>query len=178
MSTQRIAPGGFRELGLVNWIVCRAIARVSGVAEAHLFTTLGRQRGLFRGWLAFASRLMPGGALSRRETELVILRVSHLRDCTYERDHHTRIGARAGLDSAALARVAEGPAAQGWTDRERALIEGTDALVEDGDLDDAVWHRLRGHYAEAELVELCLLVGHYDMLATTIAALRIERDFR
>jgi len=172
----RIAPGRLSELGPLNWMLCRVISRVAGVPDAHLFSTLGRQRGLFRGWLVFASRLMPAGTLSRRETELVILRVAHLRDCSYERQHHERLGRRAGLDAADLARVQEGPAAEGWSARDQALLAGVDSLVRHKTLDDACWDALRAHYDERQLIELCLLVGHYEMLATTIAALRIAPD--
>jgi hypothetical protein len=45
------------------------------------------------------------------------------------------------------------------------------------DLRDETWAALRAVYSIPQVVELCLLVGHYEMLATTIAALRIPRDF-
>jgi len=95
--TPRIAPGGLRELGVVNWLLCGAIARSAGFKRVNLFQTLGRQRNLFRGWLHFTSQMMPFGALSRHDTELVILRVGHLRGCQYELDHHQRLGKRSGV---------------------------------------------------------------------------------
>jgi AhpD family alkylhydroperoxidase len=174
--TARIAPGGLAELGPLNWLLCRAIARGAGTRRAHLFETLGRQRGLFRAWLWFASRLMPGGRLPARTRELVILRVAHLRGCRYELDHHERLGRRAGLDAADLARVAAGPAAAGWSERDRVLLAAVDALVRDRDVDDAAWAALRRDHGEPALVELCLLVGHYDLLAMVIGTLGIERD--
>lgn len=176
MTGARIAPGGFFELGPINWALCRLLSRAAGTPDAQLFSTLGRQRRLFRGWMRFAARMMPGGTLPRRETELVILRVAHLRQCQYELDHHVRIGARLGVNADELARVAAGPDAAGWNDRQRALLAAVDSLIRARDLDDARWAALRAHYGEAELIELCLLVGHYDMLATTIATLRIARD--
>jgi AhpD family alkylhydroperoxidase len=173
----RIAPGGRRELGLVNWAIARVGARVAGTAgPMNLFLTLGRHRPLFRGWLRFAGRLMPGGKLPRRETELVILRVAQLRSCEYELDHHLRLGRRVGLDGDALERVAAGSGAEGWSPRERAILAAVERLDADGDLDDASWAELRRHLDERECIELVLLAGHYEMLATTIAALRIERD--
>jgi AhpD family alkylhydroperoxidase len=119
---------------------------------------------------------MPGGKLPRRDTELVILRVAHLRGCRYEFDHHVRLGRRAGLDDEDLRRVVEGPAADGWTPREAALLAAVDELHEDGDLGDESWDALRGHLDERRLIELVFLVGHYEMLATAIAALRIQPD--
>ena len=176
MSRPRIAPGGLAQLGLVNWALCRVLSRAAGTADAHLFSTLGKHRGLFRGWLRFAGRLMPGGKLPRHDSELVILRVAHLRACAYELDHHVRIGGRCGVGPALVERVLAGPSAAGWSAQHTALLRAVDALVVEKDLDDATWTALAPHYSEAQRIELCLLVGHYEMLATTIAALRIERD--
>ncbi|MET0284272.1 MAG: carboxymuconolactone decarboxylase family protein [Polyangiales bacterium] len=177
MTSARIAPGTRSELGTVNWLFCRTASLVMRVPDVNLFSTLARQRGLFRAWLHFSARMMPGGKLSRYDTELVILRVSKLRACQYERDHHERIGRRAGIDAGKLARVDVGPADPQWSERERALLSGVDRLVEEKDLDDATWSALARHYTPEQLVELCLLVGQYEMLATTIRALRIQRDY-
>lgn len=107
----------------------------------------------------------------------MILRVSTLRACQYERDHHVRIGKRAGIDSVVLARVDAGPEAPGWSAREHALLAAVEQLVRDKDLDDSTWKALSAHYDPEQLVELCLLVGQYEMLATTITALRIPRYY-
>lgn len=177
MPSPRIASGRLGELGLVNWTIWRLLSRAAGTADAHLFSALGKQRRLFRAWLRFSARLMPGGRISRHETELVILRVAHLRQCQYEIDHHLRIGLRVGVDGNLVQRIFAGPAASEWSDRHRALLTAVDALVRDKDLDDTAWEALRLHYSEPQIIELCLLVGQYEMLATTIAALRIPRDF-
>jgi AhpD family alkylhydroperoxidase len=176
MSTPRIAPGGLRETGPLIWAFARAAGRVTGTNPPHVFTTLGRGRGLFWGWLHFAGRLMPGGVLPRRLTELVILRVAHQRGCTYEFDHHVRLGRRAGVTAQDVERIRTGPGADGWTDAERVLLEAADELVGQRDLSDAAWGALRAAYDERSALELVLLVGHYDMLATTLLALRVQPD--
>jgi NAD(P)-dependent dehydrogenase (short-subunit alcohol dehydrogenase family) len=86
----RIAPGTRRELGLVNSAIAKIAARAVGGAPPNIFTTLGRHRGLFRRWLWFAGGLMPGGKLSRQDTELVILRVAHNTSSEYEWAQHER----------------------------------------------------------------------------------------
>ena len=68
----------------------------------NVFTTLARHRRLFRAWLRFASRLMPGGTLPRVDAELVILRVAHRCGSDYEWQHHARIGRAAGLSAEAV----------------------------------------------------------------------------
>lgn len=175
MSTSRVAPGRLRELGPVNWVVVKAMSAASGTENAHIFATLGRSKGLFRGWLHFSSRMMPFGELSRRESEMIIIRVAHLRSCAYELDHHVRLGGRAGLDAAGIDRILHGPEA-GWGDREAVLLRATDELVRDHDISDDTWAALRRHLSERKAIAFVLLVGQYDMLATTIGTLRIERD--
>jgi alkylhydroperoxidase family enzyme len=172
----RVAPGGLHELGLMNWLLSRGASRVQRVRDMHLFSTLGKQRGLFPVWLLFAGKLMPGGSLPRRDTELAILRIAHLRHCEYERDHHVPLGRKSGLSGDDLARIEQGPSAAGWNDLERALLRGVDSLVLRKDIDDATWRALKTHYREPQLIELCMLVGQYEMVATTIRALRIQRD--
>ncbi|WP_051472268.1 carboxymuconolactone decarboxylase family protein [Patulibacter minatonensis] len=172
----RIAPGGRRDVGTAGWAFAHAAGLVAGTGPPNVFLTLGRHRRLFRGWLRFAGRLMPGGLLPRRETELVILRVAHLAGSSYEVAHHERLGRRAGLDPDDLRRVAVGPGVPGWSSRERTLLATVDALHERRDLDDAEWALLRVHLGEREAIELCLLVGHYEMLATVLTTLRVQPD--
>jgi AhpD family alkylhydroperoxidase len=173
----RIAPGTLAELGVINWLVCKIAARVAHVHDVHLFSTLARQRRLFRAWLRFSGQMMPGGKLSRHDTELVILRVATLRNCQYERDHHERLGQRVGIDDRVLAQLVEGPSAAAWSDAHRALLSGVDALVQTQDIPDSIWQALSRDYAPEQLIELCLLVGQYEMLATTITTLRVARDY-
>lgn len=172
----RIPPGGRRELGLPVWAFGHVAGVVTGTTPPNVFLTLGRHRKLFRGWLRFAGRLMPGGLLRRRETELVILRVAHLAGSAYEFEHHVRLGRRAGIGAPEVDAVRTGPDAPTWGPRERTLLATADALHARRDLDDAEWAALREHLDDREAIELLLLVGHYEMLATTLNALRIQPD--
>lgn len=175
MTQPRIAPGNLRQLGPLNWAFCRIAARALGLTDMHIFSTLGRTGGLFRGWLHYSARLMPFGTLSRRDTELVIIRTAHLRRCAYELDHHIRLGRRAGIDGPTAERITAGPDA-GWSPRDAAILHAVDELVADRDITDATWSALTGHLTEKQQVGLVMLVGQYDSLATTIGTLRIERD--
>ncbi len=174
----RVAPGDRRQVGVVNFAIASLLGLAARTAPPHLFLTLGRHRRLFRGWLHFAGTLMPGGRLSRRESEMVILRVAHLRACDYEREHHRRLGARAGLTTLDIDTLASDGAATDprWSARESALLMAAEQLIADRDVDDRQWESLRALLDERELIELVMLVGHYDMLATAITTLRIQPD--
>jgi alkylhydroperoxidase family enzyme len=56
------------------------------------------------------------------------------------------------------------------------MLIATDALVTTRDLDDAAWAALREHLSERETVDFLMLVGQYDMLATTLSVLRLKPD--
>jgi AhpD family alkylhydroperoxidase len=176
MTSPRITPGGRRDVGLFAYGFARVAGLVTRSNPPNLFLTMGRAPKLFRGWLRFAGRLMPGGRLPRRDTELVILRVAHLRGCAYEFEHHVRLGKRAGIGRAEIERVQRGPSAAGWTDRERVLLEAVDELHATQDLSDTTWSALRAQLDEPRLIELVLLVGHYEMLATFLLTLRVQPD--
>ncbi|GAA1733341.1 carboxymuconolactone decarboxylase family protein [Aeromicrobium alkaliterrae] len=173
--TPRIAPGGLRELGLVNHGISTLAGKVVGGPRPNIFTTLGRQRGLFRAWLWYSGRLMPGGKLPRRETELVILHVASTRECAYELNHHRRIGRRVGLTREQVEHAGD-RAWSGWSSRERALLEAAHQFVTTRDIDDAAWATLRDHLDEATAIEFCLLCGQYDSLATTLMTLRVQPE--
>jgi AhpD family alkylhydroperoxidase len=172
----RIDPGGRAEIGVLNAGIVRLLGLATGGQPPHIFTTLARHRKLFRRWLWFAGALMPRGRLPRDETELVILRVAHNTGCEYEWGHHERLGRRAGLSAEEIARVREGAAAPGWSGRRELLLSAADELHVSGEIGDPLWERLRRELDEVRLIELCMLVGHYEMLAMTLKSLRVAPD--
>jgi alkylhydroperoxidase family enzyme len=160
----------------VNAAIARIAGRATGTGPPNIFLTLGRHPRLFRAWMRFAGRLMPRGRLPRAETELVILRVAHNCGSEYERRAHVRIAKRIGLRDEQIARVADGPDAPGWSPREVALLRATDDFHAERELTDASWAELSRHYDDRDLIELCLLIGHYEMLAMVLASLRIQPE--
>jgi alkylhydroperoxidase family enzyme len=172
----RIAPGTLREIGPVNALIARAIGVATRSGPPNIFTTLARHRRLFRRWLRFAAVLMPRGTLPRADTELVILRVAHNCGSDYEWSQHERIAQRAGLSREQVQRVREGAAADGWSARQTLLLRAADELHADRAMSDDLWGALRPRLSDEELIELCMLVGHYEMLAMTLNTLRVQPE--
>lgn len=173
----RIPSGRFRELGPINWVLAKLAARTVGAPEMHLFTTLGQHRLLFLVWSLYSGRLMRG-RLPAVDSELVILRVAHLRACEYELQHHRRMARKQGLDDgkqAAIFTWPDAPADQ-LSARQRALLAATDELVKDRTVTDATWRELASHLDRRELIEFCLLATQYDGLAATMSALDLPLD--
>lgn len=177
MSTApRIAPGTRSEIGRLNYAIARTAGLAAGGGPPNVMTTLARHRGIFRKWLRFAGALMPGGRLPRDETELLILRVAHNASSEYEWHHHEQIGRLAGLTADEVERVRQGADAAGWSPRRALLLRAADELHADRRISDHVWAGLRPLLTDEQLIELCLLVGHYEMLAMTLNSLEVEPD--
>ena len=172
----RIPPGSRREIGLVNALIARAIGVVTGGGPPNVFTTLARHRRLYRPWLRFARVLMPGGTLPRVDTELVILRVGHNCACGYELRQHERLASRAGLRPEQVAAAAIGVDAGCWTSRQALLLRAADELHADRTISDDLWADLAVEFTETQLIEIPMLVGHYEMLAMTLNSLRVRPD--
>ena len=171
----RLAPGTRSQVGVLTWVFVRLAGLVTRSSPPRLFLILGRHRPLFRGWLLFAAKLMPRGKLPRRETELVILLVARLCGCDYEYRHHLGLARRAGVTAEEIGRLGE-PGAPGWSPREAAVLRAAEVLHREREFDEQTWQELRGHLRETEIIELIMLVGHYEMLALFIGSLEIRPD--
>jgi AhpD family alkylhydroperoxidase len=176
----RIPSGRFRELGPVNWVMAKLAARQMRVPEMHLFTTLGQRQLLFWTWSMYSGRLLRG-RLPAIDTELVILRVAHLRGCEYELQHHRGMAQNQGLDADVQAAIFAWPddpegAGDRLSERQRALLAATDELVKERTVTDATWRHLATHLDRRQLIEFCLLASQYDGLAATMSALAIPLD--
>ncbi|MFV0495929.1 carboxymuconolactone decarboxylase family protein [Mycobacterium sp.] len=162
--------------------MAKAAARTVHAPEMHLFTTLGYRQSLFWTWSLYSGRLLRG-RLPRIDTELVILRVAHLRSCEYELQHHRGMARRAGLDAQTQAAIFAWPAAAGGdgprrvlSARQQALLAATDELINDRSISGDSWKLLAAHLNKPRLIEFCLLATQYDGLAATITALEGPLD--
>ena len=130
----------------------------------NVFLTLQRSPRLFWPWLLFASRLMPYGTLDARARERVILRVAWNCRSRYEWGQHVVIGRRCGLTDRDIRRIARVDPPSG-VGEEETLLAACDEIHTDRCISDATWAALRTRYSEEAMIELCLLIGHYEMLA-------------
>jgi AhpD family alkylhydroperoxidase len=169
-----------RDVGVINWVICRLGARGIRAPEFHLFNALAGHKSLFWTWLPFSGVLLYWGRLSRRDAELVILRVGHLRDCEYELQQHRRLARSRGVDRELQARIfegADGPNANALTPRDRVLLTATDEFILGRTITPDTWAALSGYLNTKQLIEFCLLAGQYDTLAATMNTLKLPLDF-
>jgi len=108
------------------------------------------------------------GTLDAATKEAAILLVAAKRQSEYEWVLHEAAARAAGLDDAALDRLAEGelPAADGPADAQ--VLGLVDQLLDGGTLSDADYSAAVDALGEAVLAELVWLVGYYSMLALAL----------
>jgi alkylhydroperoxidase family enzyme len=170
----RIAPAQPRELRPLARLVAEVAGRVGGSGPPNVFTTLGRHPRLFRAWLRYSAHLMPFGQLPRRDTELVILRVAWRCRSAYEWQQHVPLALRVGLTPGEIAGVSEDSSSGAFTVRQRTLLAVCDEMLARRALSGATWDAVQATLRDREAIELCLLVGHYQGLASAIGALGIQ----
>jgi hypothetical protein len=72
--------------------------------------------------------------------------------------------------------VSSTPSTADLSEHQRLLLRATDELHHEQTLSDAMWTQLRRSYDDARLIEFCMLVGHYEMLAMTLNSLQVAPD--
>jgi alkylhydroperoxidase family enzyme len=168
-----------RDLGLINWVAAKIMARTVRAPEMHLFTTVGQHKRLLTSMMPYNAVLLRG-RLPLVDTELVILRVAHLRDSEYELQHHRWMGRRRGLGDQTQALIFGWPnttdLAGQLSDRQQTLLRATDEFILNRSISAEVWQRLAHHLDRRQLIEFCMLAGHYDCLAATLSSLQIPLD--
>jgi alkylhydroperoxidase family enzyme len=128
-------------------------------------------------WLRFSGPLLLAGTLSRRQGELLVLRTAANCDSAYEWDQHVLIARELGFGDAEFEALRLQPfAPQPFSVEERRLLTAADELHQQGGISAGTWNDLSAGLSDAQLVELCILVGHYHMLAMLIASAGVRPE--
>lgn len=172
----RLPPLTLQEAGVGIRLLIRLVNKTGRLNASNLFMMLMRNFRLFRSWLPFAAKLMPFGEIARRETELIILRVAWNCRSRYEWGQHVDIGMRAGLTLDDIRRIAQGPDAVGWSPLESILLRACDEFHHDRVIAEPTWQGLTVFYRTSRLLEVLMVIGHYEMLAGILNSTGIRLD--
>jgi alkylhydroperoxidase family enzyme len=161
--------------------LARILGRLPGGSDEplHIFATLARaDPELFRRWLGFGGALL-SGTLPGRLRELVILRTAYRFGGRYEWAQHIALGEAEGVTRAELAALgSEEGLGAAWAPLERAALRAVDETAADGAVSDGTWEELAAHLRANELIELLLLIAHYEMLTGVLRSLRVQLEPR
>lgn len=141
--------------------------------ELGVFTTLVHHVDLFADFLPLGGRLLRRSSLDAVDRELLILRTAAQCGASYEWSHHDPIGRRAGLNDDVIPLLADLEGTNGLRPHEARLARAADELVTEHRLSDQTWEELRQDYEQNQVMEICMLVGSYTMLAGTLNSLGV-----
>lgn len=146
---------------------------LSNVPPLHVFQLVARAESAFRPWLRLGGTLLHELELDPALRELAILQVGRLA-ARYEWDQHVPIALAVGVSQDDIDALEAGRL-ETLVPQHRAVLGYVEAFVA-GVVDDALHAALAEHLSDREIVELCLVAGHYLGLARTMSALRIDLE--
>ena len=68
------------------------------------------------------------------------------------------------------------PTPRAGAPRQQLLLRAADEMHAEGEIGDQLWAQLAAELDDRLLIELCLLIGHYEMLAMTLKSLRVQPE--
>ena len=135
---------------------------------------LANHPALLNAWWNYRMYSVKGGDLEQRECELVILRVAVHMNAWYEWAAHVDRGLATGLTLDEIYRVAEGPTALAWNDKDSMLLNAVDELVTDHSMSTATRTSLETFFSEKQVLDIISLQGLYVTIACMIGTWPVE----
>lgn len=142
----------------------------------NIFATIAHHPKLLKRWMVFGAHVLAKSTLPARDRELLILRAGWRCRSPYEWGQHVVIARNAGISDDEIARVAQGPDAEGWDDLDAALLRAADELHDDSCISDRTWAALGESYDDQQLLDVVFTVGQYQLVSMALNTLGVERD--
>jgi AhpD family alkylhydroperoxidase len=127
--------------------------------------------------------LLHWGEAIRRSTrlepilrELAIMTVGRLTQCKYEYVHHQGIARRVGVRPEQLDCLEAWESAPAFTEQERAVIRYATEATQQVRVSAATFDALRRFLDAKQIVQLVLIVGHFNMVVRILMPLEIELE--
>lgn len=121
-----------------------------------------------------------GGSLADvLDKELVAIKTSYMNGCDYCLGHNVDFGQQVGLSMDVIQAAVSPDFAQSdvLTDKQKALLRWTEAVTRNtAEQDDAAFEALKSHYSDAEVAELTLMSGLFNMWNRFTRAMHIELE--
>jgi alkylhydroperoxidase family enzyme len=152
----------------------KGISATASNTVTDYVATMMRHPELYQTHVAVALKLF-NGTLTVRDRELAILRTGWLCQAPFEFGEHVKLGKRlASLSDEEIERVIQGSSAPSWSEHDRAVVRAAEGLHDDAMVSDETWAVLAESMNEKQLIELLMVIGHYQKVAFIQNSLRIR----
>lgn len=173
LNEPRLAPVGEDELHALEVELFGAASRGPAL---NVMRTWARHPALMKAQRPMQDHIMRETTLPARHRELAILRIGWHCRSGYEMAQHAVFGRAAGLDTADLQRVTDGPDAEGWAPIEAAILRAVDEMFADAFVSDTTWAALAAEYSPEQLVDLLITVGRYWTVSVVLNTLGVQLE--
>lgn len=147
-----------------------------GGRTLNVHQLLANNAQLLEAWWPLRMYAVSGGALGKRNAELVILRTAvHMRQW-YEWASHVERGLKQGLSAEDIERVTVGPDASGWSEQDAMLLTAVDELHQENALSPSLLRRLGKHFAHDQILDAIAIRSMYVMLGGVLNSWKIALD--
>ncbi len=150
--------------------------KVGGGKVLNIFRTLVHAPKALRAFLVWGNYILSRrNDLPEREREMVILRTGWNCRAGYEFAQHTRIGKDCGLTETDIARIKQGPEADGWSAIESAMLRAADELHADQFVSEQTWNDL-AELGDKGRMDLVFTVGQYTQVSMMLNSFGIQLE--
>jgi alkylhydroperoxidase family enzyme len=123
---------------------------------------------------ALSSAVYENTRLALREREAARWTIALINDCVVCRDTRARDGVASGVDEGFYGEVASWRTSDALSDRERLAAEFAERFALDHlAMDDDLWARLHGAFADEELADLTMCCGMFLGLGRVLAVIGV-----
>ena len=142
----------------------------------NLHRAIAHSPVLLRGLLHWGEAIRRSTRLDPIWRELAIMTVGRLTQCEYEYVHHQGIAQRVGVRPEQLDRLEAWENDSAFTEQERAVIRYATEATQQVQVSDAAFGALRSFLDAEQIVQLVLVVGHFNMVVRILMPLEIELE--
>jgi 4-carboxymuconolactone decarboxylase len=160
-----------------NWNarLCHIVEDMNG-QPINIHSLMAHSPELLTAWWNFRNYSVSGGALGKRKSELVILRVAvHLKSW-YEWGAHVDRSLACGLALKDIQRVKQKNDSTGWAEDERCLLSAVDQLVDTHAISPDLLLELDLHFTTLQVLVIIAIHGMYLILGCMINTWGLDLD--
>jgi len=152
-----------KSANLFNKIALAVIRKTAKAKDdLNVFKTLLHLKSNMLFYVLFFNSIYRKGKIDRKEKERIIAHVAWRTGCRYEYAHHLAEASKIGITNSEITAVCKDEIDNC---KLNVLCACADDIVANQQISDENLKRIKQFYSDAQLVEFCMLVGHYVMVA-------------
>ena len=138
--------------------------------------TLAHHPLLLKDWSHISAYVEDKSGLSRADADLIMLRAFWRYRVTYAFTHAAEKASARGLSRDLIDAVMENPTAAAFDEKQSLLVRAVDQLIDQIDIEDAVWNRMRTHFSELDMMDIVFTCGNSYIKSIFLKTFRTQLE--